>query len=112
MHPLIPPPAVPHAPSGYFPAPFKTCLGTFATAAAALNTTEKTEKVAASNGGGNSGESTNSLGISADYHGLWPHPPGGTSNGFPFPYPFFWPSKRPQAPFTPFHTSLLGKKCF
>ena len=75
---------------------------TFTAAAAALNTTEKTEKV-----GGSGGESpgNSSLGIS-DY-GLWPHPPG-TSNGFPFPYPFFWPSKRPPAPFTPFHSSLLG----
>ena len=52
MHPLIPPPVVPHAPSGYFPAPFESCLDTFAAAAAALNTTEKTEKVA-SNAGSN-----------------------------------------------------------
>ena len=107
MHPLIPPPVPPAAASGYFP-PFETCLDTFAAAAAALNTTEKQEKVSASSAGQDNASSPSSLGMT-DY-GLWPHGPPGNGNGFPFPYPFFWPSKRPQAPFgSAFHSSLLSK---
>ena len=117
--PLTPAPPAPTAPLGYFP-PFDTCLDTFAAAAAALKESEKPPKVGG-NGGASASENSvgSSLGIS-DY-GLWPHPPPtaaaaaavaatSTANtAFPFPYSFFWPSKRPPTtPFNPFHASILG----
>ena len=112
--PMAPAPPTPTAPLGYFP-PFDTCLDTFAAAAAALKESEKPLKVGG-NGGANASENSvgSSLGIS-DY-GLWPHPAptaaatASTANtAFPFPYSFFWPSKRPPAtPFNPFHASILG----
>jgi hypothetical protein len=106
--PPIPPPPPPTAVHsvGYFP-PFETCLDTFAmaaAAAAAANSTSEAAEIKNGVGGGSGGGNGNSLGSSMGDYGLWqqPSPPA-----FPFPYPFFWPSKRPTFP--PFHSSLLGK---
>lgn len=149
----VPPQTVP--PPTYFPH-FESCLDNFLSGHHRKSDFDhrKSEFEKSAKIGGDSGESS---GIQ-DY-GLWPHPQlaapasppspaGGASSAaasaaaaaaaaaaasaaaaFPFPYSFFWPSKRPSAaspasssasmaaaaaaaatatPFAPFHTSLLG----